>query len=148
MKQIFLFVTSAILAALTPNFASAVDFTINVPVQIRNLHEGIETLHVGCILILATGGYIQEEITSLRINSVTGNVDATEVQVLFTINRTLHDPRDVTGYACKLEDDHDRSINPATVLFTKQNGQLNVPTKVVDETQPYRLNVSGDFPSQ
>ena len=146
MKQIIIFVTSAILAVLTPNFASAVDFTITVPLQIENMAEGIDDLNVECML-LAGGRQIQTKHVLISVNSGNGNANATQVQLGFTIDRAQHDPRDVTNYICSLLDVSGDHISPSSSVSVRLP-QGNAFAKVVDETQPYRLQVFGDFPRQ
>ena len=139
MKQTLPFVASAILAVMTPNSASAVDFSFIVPIQMQNLSEGITNLNVECKLF-AGSSEIQTEHVSLGLS-------ATQVQVNFTIDRGRTDPRDVTSYLCRLLDRTGTPISPgSSVLARLPQGDRYV--KLIDETQPYRLRVSGDIPSQ
>lgn len=110
MKQPIIAVLFLLLAALMTKPAMAEDdFTFKIPLQIHNLSEQVSVLYVRCTVrgrhSDGTVGPYLPKIVRLPLDSSdsgTGDVSISEVVVGYTLPREYGDPRDVTGYECKL----------------------------------------------
>lgn len=154
LNRVLVIVLSASAGALTAAPVSAADFTLTVPLDVKNLDEAVILAGLGCELSATKDGartVIGGGVTEITPDANTGNLPA-QVEVSASV-RSGYDPRDVDHYKCQIW------LGPVAVNCARQ--AFTIPASpgsdaekdgarrevlVSDPTKPCRAIVEDDVP--
>ena len=146
--------TCVVIMVLASIPARAMDFTFNVPIEIKNLDEAFKQVQLRCVISghKKSGASTSRVQFSAPINvDANGNINEQVIQVGANAEHEDTDPRDIHGYSCglMLVDVHNQQhliVNPSQRETIRVDGyDRNI--KLIDETQTYNLSVHGSIPS-
>lgn len=158
LNRVLVIVLSASAGALTAAPVRAADFTLTVPLDVKNLDEAVTRVGVGCELSATKDGartVIGVGVTEITPDANTGNLPA-QVEVSASVH-SGYDPRDVDHYKCQIH--LGTVVGPVAVNCARQAFTIPAPpgsdaekdgarreVLVSDPTKPCRAIVEDDVP--
>jgi hypothetical protein len=154
IQRVYVITACVVIIALASVPARAMDFTLNVPIEIKNLDEAFKQVQLRCVISghKKSGASTSRVQFSVPINvDASGNINEQVIQVGVNAEHQDTDPRDIHGYSCglMLVDVHNQQhliMNPSQSETIRVDGyDRNI--KLIDEAQTYNLSVHGSIPS-
>lgn len=146
-------VLAAFIAAALPGQAAASgEYTFVVPIDIKNLHEGIN-VKVQCWVwgkkLSGQVGWVSKAgyPSIVHVDPITGNATTTEVRVQVPVSASFADPRDITRYECWLvtQDSHDPPRGLSNNVNVRNAAGVYETVQISDTTKPARKMVGGNI---